>query len=359
MKKTVIFGIGAFSALLLSCSAENIESAGKNDLLLKSFILTVGETNYHADIDPVTLVARIGAIQYSGQISGVGYRLAEGATISPEPETLVGQWPETQEFVVVQGDREEHYTVTLSAYAGRWPEAEGEIVFYDDFDQNDGLDYASWDHVPPGTAAWQVYMSGSPDQAYVEDGKLILLVEKKNGSALTGGVKTQGKKWFGNCRIEVCARFVDDAASVGQAIWLMPEPDYQLYPGWPHGGEIDIMEHSFLHDYVQQTLHSYYIDIYNDTPAGKPAYADYNKEGFNVYAVDLTDEEIIFYTNDRETMRYANLHLPNESELMQWPFSGQYYLILSVGPAGSSEIQDADVPSRMEVDWVRVTRLGN
>lgn len=139
----------------------------------------------------------------------------------------------------------------------------------------------------------------------------------------------------------------------------MPEPAYQIYPGWPHGGEIDIMEHSYLNDYVQQTLHSYYIDIHQETPSGKAAYAGYNKGTFNVYSADLTDEEIVFYTNDKETMRYANQHFPNESELMQWPFRGQYYLILSIGAAGSSEVQDADIPSFMEVDWVRVTRLGN
>ena len=238
-------------------------------------------------------------------------------------------------------------------------ETENEIIFYDDFDQADGLDYDSWSHVPYGTAAWQIYMSGSPDQAYVKDGKLILTIEKKDGKVVSGGIKTQGKKWFNNCRIEVCARFVEDAGSIGQAIWLMPEPMYQIYPGWPHGGEIDIMEHSYLNDYVQQTLHSHYIDIYQETPSGKAAYAGYNKGTFNVYSADLTDEEIVFYTNDKETMRYANQHFPNESELMQWPFRGQYYLILSIGAAGRSEVQDTDIPSFMEVDWVRVTRLGN
>ena len=238
-------------------------------------------------------------------------------------------------------------------------ETENEIIFYDDFDQADGLDYDSWSHVPYGTAAWQIYMSGSPDQAYVKDGKLILTIEKKEGQVVSGGIKTQGKKWFNNCRIEVCARFVEDAGSIGQAIWLMPEPAYQIYPGWPHGGEIDIMEHSYLNDYVQQTLHSHYIDIHQETPSGKAAYAGYNKGTFNVYSADLTDEEIVFYTNDKETMRYANQHLPNESELMQWPFRGQYYLILSIGAAGRSEVQDADIPSFMEIDWVRVTRLGN
>lgn len=355
--------INALLLITLSILATSCSSAGSeeraDDALLKSFVLTVGELNYHAEIDPKDHTARIGAIQYSGQISGVTYRLAEGATIVPDPKSLVGEWPESSEFAVSKDGRTENYTVYLSAYVAKWPEAENEIIFYDDFDQADGLDYDSWSHVLYGTAAWQIYMSGSPDQAYVRDGKLILAIEKKDGKVVSGGIKTQGKRWFNNCRIEVCARFVDDAAGIGQAIWLMPEPAYQLYPGWPHGGEVDIMEHGYLNDYVQQTLHSHYIDIHMGKPSGEAAYAGYNKETFNVYSADLTDEEIVFYTNDKETMRYANRHLPNESELMQWPFRGQYYLILSIGAAGSSEVQDADVPSFMEVDWVRVTRLGN
>ena len=350
--------LGALSVLTAACSSDS-PGEPADDALLKSFVLTIGELNYHADIDPDDHTARIGEIQYGGQISGVDYRLAEGATIAPDPKSLVGEWPESQEFAVSKEGRSENYTVYLSAYVAKWPEAENEIIFYDDFDQADGLDYDSWSHVPYGTAAWQIYMSGSPDQAYVKDGKLILTIEKKDGKVVSGGIKTQGKKWFNNCRIEVCARFVEDAGSIGQAIWLMPEPAYQIYPGWPHGGEIDIMEHSYLNDYVQQTLHSHYIDIHQETPSGKAAYAGYNKGTFNVYSADLTDEEIVFYTNDKETMRYANQHLPNESELMQWPFRGQYYLILSIGAAGRSEVQDADIPSFMEVDWVRVTRLGN
>ena len=89
--------------------------------LLKSFVLTIGELNYHADIDPDDHTARIGEIQYGGQISGVDYRLAEGATIAPDPKSLVGEWPESQEFAVSKEGRSENYTVYLSAYVANGP----------------------------------------------------------------------------------------------------------------------------------------------------------------------------------------------------------------------------------------------
>ena len=185
--------LGALSVLTAACSSDS-PGEPADDALLKSFVLTIGELNYHADIDPDDHTARIGEIQYGGQISGVDYRLAEGATIAPDPKSLVGEWPESQEFAVSKEGRSENYTVYLSAYVAKWPEAENEIIFYDDFDQADGLDYDSWSHVPYGTAAWQIYMSGSPDQAYVKDGKLILTIEKKDGKGRFGRYQDSGQE---------------------------------------------------------------------------------------------------------------------------------------------------------------------
>ena len=114
--------LGALSVLTAACSSD---SSGEpaDDALLKSFVLTIGELNYHADIDPDDHTARIGEIQYGGQISGVDYRLAEGATIAPDPKSLVGEWPESQEFAVSKEGRSENYTVYLSAYVAKCPEA--------------------------------------------------------------------------------------------------------------------------------------------------------------------------------------------------------------------------------------------
>ena len=75
--------LGALSVLTAACSSDS-PGEPADDALLKSFVLTIGELNYHADIDPDDHTARIGEIQYGGQISGVDYRLAEGATIAPD-----------------------------------------------------------------------------------------------------------------------------------------------------------------------------------------------------------------------------------------------------------------------------------
>ena len=241
------------------------------------------------------------------------------------------------------------------------------LFFFDDFDQADGLDTDAWNYVPRGTAAWQVSMSGSPDHSYVQDGNLVLAIVSDGGECLSGGVKTQGKLWFkAPFRIEVRAKFVNDAESVGQAIWMMPEPEYQTYGGWPESGEIDIMEHSYLHDYVQHTLHSHYIDVYtgHNTDHVDREYSGYNADEYNTYAADVTDDAVIIYDanglndiNPSIAFTYKNERFENEAELKQWPFSGGFHIILSVGPAGTGAINPDDCPSYMLVDWVRVTKL--
>lgn len=118
---------------------------------------------------------------------------------------------------------------------------------------------------------------------------------------------------------------------------------------------MDILEHNYLHDYVQQTVHSHYIhDVDPKNTAGKFVYPKYNPGQYNIYGLDILENNLVFYTNGVETMRYENLHLADETAMKQWPFTSQYYLILSTGLVGEKKLGE---PSYMHVDWVRVTKL--
>ena len=100
------------------------------------------------------------------------------------------------------------------------------IVFQDDFNQADSIpDRNKWSLCKKGSPAWSKYLSESYDQAYVHDGKLVLVAEKVNGVYKTGGVQSLGKAEFQYGKIEICARFTKTAKG-----------------GWPACGEIDIME---------------------------------------------------------------------------------------------------------------------
>ncbi len=352
---------------LLGC--ENKNPQPEADYPLKAFNISVNQRKYHAEIDQETKVARIGAIRFTGEINDVGYKLADGMTISPDPAGLLGNWPEEQKFTISGESGESHeYTVVLSAYEGRWPEKPGEVVFFDDFDQVE-LDETVWDRVQPGTAAWQVEMSGSPKHSYLDgNGNLVLKIEKVDGKTQAGAVKTEYNKWFSDCRIEIRAKWNDGGESVGRALWLMPQSPYMTYKGWPDGGEVDIMEHTYWTTYVRQTLHSHYIhNIGDSTEPGNPAAGrvtyvgasgGYKAKDWNVYGVDLTGESVQWHINGQQTApAYTNKHLENEAEVKQWPFAAPFYIILSIGTAGSGDALAADLPATMLIDYVRVTRL--
>ena len=106
-------------------------------------------------------------------------------------------------------------------------------------------------------------------------------------------------------------------------------PQSSVHGGWPQSGEIDIMEH------VKQE------------------------------SVEKTAEKLTFYVNGEETFSYPNLHLANEAEMKQWPFTedNPFYIILNMGLGGARDgswagpIDDANLPAIMDVDWIRVSKL--
>lgn len=362
--KFLLLILAVLGIFMTGCTPEDVPSRshdGTGNLVL-SFRLEVRGTYYHGEVDNDARTVTVRGIGYGTSVTGVSYALSSGASISPDPETLVGEWPESTEFTVSDGRDEYVYTVSLPDYISMEPGPEGEVLFEDDFEQESSVpDPAVWTYCPPGSSAWSRHMSGSPDQTFIEDGKLVFVAEKVDGVYKAGGVQTQNKEYWGpGTRVEVNARFVKCAQGAWPAIWLMPQN--AVYPGWPDCGEIDIMELLNHDDFVYQTVHSHYLDdlgMKDPAPAVTPSY---NKDTFNTYAVDLTDDAIIFYVNGQETHSYPNLHLDDESVKMQWPFSCDFYLILNLALGGEGTwpgaIYDEELPARMEIDWVRVSKIG-
>ncbi len=345
-------------ALLATACGKNGGDA-EAEPLLKDFALKVNELSYHASLDEESWTAAIGVIEYGGYVSGVSVDLADGATISPDPNDFLGNWPQSQEFTVSNGETSQKWTVMLTKYVSELPQIDGkDVIFRDEFDTDGEVNAEFWSLIGKGTAAWQTDMSGKPEHSYVKDGNLVLVVKRDDdGVVRSGGIRTEYKVNIRHdCHIEARIKFVDDCDNAGQAFWLMPDSRYQLYKGWPDGGEIDILEHSYLHDYIQQTVHSHYIDVVdpNNKYAGKAVYKGYNPGQYNIYGLDILENSLVFYTNGEKTMTYENMHLADEAEMKQWPFTSDYYIILSASPVGAKNLT---APSYMHVDWVRVTKL--
>lgn len=340
-------------AMLSACNG-HVDGQTADAYPLESLSVKVGNSWYHASIDQEEHTAVIGSLKNGDSITDVRYTLqTDDATISPDPQEFIGNWSETQEVTVNVGGIKTVYSI----FFPDWDENASELLFSDEFDTDGIPDRNKWVLCPVGTSDWCNQMSESYDQAYVKDGNLVLVAEKKEGKYLAGGIKTQDKFAFEFGRVECRARITRHPDGAFPAIWMMPQKS--LYEGWPDCGEIDIMEHIRQEPVIHQTIHTYYRNTLgheeNTTKTTECNYWDYN-----VYSVEWTDEYLAFYVNGALTFRYDNMYLQDEAQMKQWPFGvgSEFYLILNMGLGDpgtwAGPIDDAGLPAIMEVDWIRV-----
>ncbi len=330
---------------------------------LTAFAAIVGDSYYHAKINHETGRVEIGAIENPDGITGLDYTLmSDSATISPEPTTFIGNWKKEQTVTVTTADNKQTtYTIVLTRYDEQ-EEPEETILFVDDFDTDGIPDPDKWVLSKRGGSDWNDEMSESHDQAYVEDGKLVLVAEKVDGEYRAGGIETNGKFDFTFGKVEVRARIPRHPDGAFPAIWMMPNKF--IYPGWPDCGEIDIMEHIKQEPHIHQTLHTHYTYTLGIKDPGTSITKVLDYQDWNTYGVEWTEDKLTFLVNGVETFSYPNLRLENEAEMKQWPFTkdASFYLILNMGLGGdrpgswAGPIDDDDLPAVMEVDWVKVTK---
>lgn len=230
-----------------------------------------------------------------------------------------------------------------------------ELVWEDDFNGTEP-DTAIWSRIPRGTADWQNTQS-SDDRCYdMRDGLLILrgIVnddrQADTARYLTGGLWTKGKHAFDGGRIEVRAR-LHGAKGAWPAIWMLPF-DTDKYP-WPGGGEVDIMERLNYDTIAYQTVHSHYTYTLGikDNPKHGGTIA-INPDDFNVYGVDFWPDSLVFHVNGVRDFVYPRIETEKEG---QFPFNIPQYLLIDMQLGGSwvGEVDAADLPVEMEIDWVR------
>ena len=274
----------------------------------------------------------------------------DNASVSEEPENLP-QLKSTDEGYA-QADE--------GGFTGASPVEQGmEIIFEDDFNSIDGIpDPDKWILCERSTSNWARYLSGSYDQAYIKDGLLNLVGEKKDGEYLTGGIESRGKFEFEYGKVECRARFARMPMGGHTGIWMMPAPPADK---WPKGGEIDIMEHLNHENIIYETIHSWYADDmgFKDDPVAQKE-VTVNKEDWNIYGVEWTADKIIYTVNGVPHLEYPNLHLEGENGEYQWPFNHPFYLILSQSLGGqgtwAGAINDSELPAVFQIDWIRVTQ---
>ena len=238
------------------------------------------------------------------------------------------------------------------------------LVWEENFNQVTGIDTTTWSKIPRTTnpPEWKKFMSNEDACYDMKDGQLILRGiknpdrSKDTATYLTGGLYTKYKRAFHGGRLEIKAK-VNGAKGAWPAIWLKPFEEYK-YP-WPFGGEIDIMERLNYDSIAYQTVHSNYthrLGIKNNPLHGNAA--KINPDDFNVYAVEMYKDSIVFFINDVKNFSYPRIETDKDG---QFPFDKPYYLLIDMQLGGNwvGSIDPKDVPVEMQIDWVRYYQRNN
>ncbi|MDD4141540.1 MAG: glycoside hydrolase family 16 protein [Bacteroidales bacterium] len=244
-------------------------------------------------------------------------------------------------------------TILLSA-CSNGQKNEWKLAWSEEFD-SDTLNTEFWSKIPRGTPEWKNKMTDNDSLYEIKDGTIKLFAKKNSFCAddsleyLTGGIFTKDKKSFQNGRLEICARF-GCAKGFWPAIWMLPT----TRTAHPDGGEIDIMEHLNFDSIVYQTIHTEYtlkLGIKDNPVSGRIASCD--PMAYNIYAVELYSDSIVFFVNDKRTHFYPRIETDKPN---QFPFSERdYYLMVDAQLGGGwvGPIDENDLPVSLEVDYVR------
>lgn len=140
-------------------------------------------------------------------------------------------------------------------------------------------------------------------------------------------------------------------------IWLAPT--HNVNGSWPYSGEIRIVEHHGVHDYVNQSVTNGAFNSYTDQYIYQLTPIEDLKDEFHLYELEWEPGIITYYIDGEEIYQYAydkDLH-EDIPVLDAWPFDTEFYLIMNVAVRGFPNIDDVDYetfPQEMEIDYVRV-----
>lgn len=229
------------------------------------------------------------------------------------------------------------------------------LSWSDDFNGSD-IDTTVWSRIDRGKPDWQNTQSKNDACYEMKDGVLKLKgivnpdTTVDRSRYLTGGIWTKSKKSFEPGKFEVRAR-LHGAKGAWPAIWLLPY-DHEKYK-WPTGGEIDIMERLNNNHIAYQTVHSSYtVNLHNTKSPRSGSTSHIDREGWNVYGVEILPDSIVFSINGQTTHVYPKVDGGKDG---QYPFYIPQFLLIDMQLGGQwvGAVDPADLPVEMEIDWVK------
>jgi len=244
--------------------------------------------------------------------------------------------------------------------------ADARLVWSDEFDGN-ALDLSKWRYdTARKREGWyngelQYYAADRPENVRVADGHLTIEARREQldprlyadwgGQHYTSGrILTRGLAAWTYAYVEVRAK-LPCARGTWPAIWMLPETG-----GWPDGGEIDIMEMVGSEpEVVHANLHTALFVHSRGTQRGATMPLPGACGAFHDYQLDWRADSITIGVDGHAYMRVRNDQPGGRGA---WPFDAPFHLILNLAMGGSwaaaRGMDDAALPQRMEVDYVRV-----
>ncbi|SHK07088.1 Glycosyl hydrolases family 16 [Tangfeifania diversioriginum] len=244
-------------------------------------------------------------------------------------------------------------------------ETDWKLIWEDQF-EGDELDTTRWSLISTQPSQydrapdWKKHMIADERVYAVKNGNFYLTginnpgIENDDRPFLTGGVESKEKFSFTYGKVEIRAK-KECAQGAWPALWMMPEEG--VYGGWPHSGEIDIMEHLNYDSVIHHTVHTRYTNVLNNTSNPQRGIGNVRADvtQWNIYGLEWHPDVLIWTVNGIETFRYPRVEGLDE-EMKQWPFDQPFYFILSQQLGGSwvGEVEPEKLPVFMIVDYVKV-----
>ncbi|MEM9930919.1 MAG: glycoside hydrolase family 16 protein, partial [Bacteroidota bacterium] len=106
------------------------------------------------------------------------------------------------------------------------------------------------------------------------------------------------------------------------------------------------------------TIHTKAFNHMTNTEKNGTAYAKDLETNFHVYGIDWHKDRLVFRFNGTP---YFTFKKPKKATVEEWPFDQPFYLLLNVAVGGNwggvRGVDESIWPQRMEIDWVRVSKL--
>lgn len=224
-----------------------------------------------------------------------------------------------------------------------------------------------WEHqtfpgIDSGNKELQHY-TDRPVNSFMADGMLHIraVEEDYREHNYTSARLTTAKHFsFRYGRVEARAK-IPSTKGIWPAIWMMPTDS--VYGGWPHSGEIDILESVNTANEIYGTIH--YGNpghVHQGAPFRFPDWTENQlfSDDFHVYAIEWEPEEIRWYVD--------GIHFGTQNEWQTKaapypaPFDQDFHLIVNVAVGGNwpGPTDETSVfPQEMLVDYVRVYQTDN